>query len=225
MLLSKRETVTLAQVLAIYAEQCKGTSDFQRATEALRQRAEDSLAADPDAGCCADPACNPFIDEDAEDDAWPSVHVEEDDDEKADDDELTEEEAASEEDEEEREVSGEGEAAPPEAAGPAAEDCSGGSEEEGLRADKLVSVGQLLRLPFVKTNLGKARFNTDGDQINLTCTGVLVGNVEDVTHLKRFAKALHVCDGEGEWHVLNVAKWPKLWTARLPTKKLVEVVQ
>ena len=197
MFLTKRETVTLAQVLAIHAERSDGTSDFQRATDALRKRAEDSLS-DLGEDPCVSGECHDSCE------AQQEVDDDEDDNEEADDDECKAEDAAGEEDEAECTVAG-----------------------EGLRSDLNVTVGQLLRLPFVTTHLGKARFNSDGDQVNLTCTG-LGGwdwDVEDVTHLKRFAKALHVCDGEGEWHVLNVAKWPKLWTARLPTKKLVEVVQ
>ena len=220
MFLTKRETVTLAQVLAIHAERSDGTSDFQRATDALRKRAEDSLS-DLGEDPCVSGECHDSCE------AQQEVDDDEDDNEEADDDECKAEDAAGEEDEAECTVAGESDVAPAEAARPAGEDRSGGSEEEGLRSDLNVTVGQLLRLPFVTTHLGKARFNSDGDQVNLTCTG-LGGwdwDVEDVTHLKRFAKALHVCDGEGEWHVLNVAKWPKLWTARLPTKKLVEVVQ
>jgi hypothetical protein len=222
MFLSRSETVVLAQVLAIYADSrvSVGTSDFHRATDALRKRAENSLSdlGEPPYGCCdkAEDGESPFADD--------MFHVEDEElvDEEAEDVLKDEEDLADEKDEAERAVSGESGEPQAEAAVVPGESKGDGFGGEKLWADIEHTCARLVKLPKLNTSLGNAVFRVSEGALQLQLNGdELV--VDDVDYTKRLARALHVRDGWGEWHVFNVSKFPKAWQKTFPVNKLVQV--
>lgn len=232
MYLSNHEAVTLVQVLAIYGDShlSAGTSDFQRAVDALRKRVEDELSGDArleelrkaveeavEEGDEKKSTLDDLLDDDNEEEELV--------DEEADDDGEAEEDPAGEEDEEERAVTGEGGEPQEEATGVPGEskgDGLGGGER--LRADIEHTCHRLTKLAKLSTPLGDARFKIVDGALQFQVNGEELV-VDDVDYAKRLVRAIHVRDGWGEWHVFNVTRFPKAWQKTFPVNKMVEVVE
>jgi len=100
-------------------------------------------------------------------------------------------------------------------------------EEEDLQADDTVKPLELHMLEPVKASLGSSvKFTIEFEDLgDLDSVDLLMEDdaLEGVTHLKRFAKSLHVRDVDGNWTVFEVPRFSKSWTRTLPVKKLVAV--
>jgi hypothetical protein len=211
MFLDPSEVVTLIQVLAVYtdAHQSAGTSDFQRAVDALRRAVENDLS-----GLGEDPL---------------DVLLKEKPDDEADEDKAPCEDPADEEDETDDAVSGEGDESQDQDAGSDEET----APEDGKRTegkgdrepdpDFSVRCRKLAKLPKLRTDLGIAEF-----YVGVSGLGFQVNDHEltvvNIYRIKRSAVSLHLLDGYGEWHIFNVRRFPREWSKLLPTKQLARVV-
>ncbi len=145
-------------------------------------------------------------------------------DEEVEEDEDSEEDSSSESDEEDDEDKAESEEASDDA--DAEED-----DEEELEADYLVEGDALHNLIGAKSTDGTIEFelidmhDVEGDDDDQRVDLVLEGYTEinDVTHVRRKSKELHVRDADGEWTIFEVSKFPKSWTSTFPLGGLVEV--
>lgn len=210
MKISKKDALALAKVLHQHVAHCAVINDpeFQNTLEDLSARCHMFLvygeeAEDEDGHECCD-------------------HGEEDEDDEAEDDLDEEEEDSSEEDKEDDEESGEDEES-------SEEDDDGDSEDEedDLESDCYTTGDELHELTAVKSDEGAVEFEhveADGDEgcrVDLLVDGYT--QIEDVTYLRRKGKELHVRDGNADWSVFYVNKFPKDWAVALPLNQLVEV--
>ena len=180
-------------------------SDFRLTLEELAERIDDYLVnGDADEDDEAEDCCEKVTYDD-----------EEDEDEEAEDDDEEEEDPADEGDEEDDEDEGEGEE-------PSEED-DDEADEEDLECDDYVTPGQLHDLTAAKGKKGALEFEDteEPDSVQLLLDGGI--EHEEVTHLKRVSKELHVRTTDGAWIVYQVARFPKGWAAVLPLDSLVRV--
>jgi hypothetical protein len=204
MRISKQDALALAKVLHQHVDHCYASdsdkSEHQETLEDLAERVDSYLVHGVEDDCCDD-----------------EREEEEEEDEEAEDDDEDEEDSSEEGDEEDDEDEGEGD----ESSDSDDED-DDEDEEEDLSADAECASGDLHDLPAVKAKQGAVEFEAveEGD-----CDLLLDGGTEhSVTHLRRKAKELHVRDADGKWHVYNVSRFSKGWSALLPLDELVELI-
>jgi hypothetical protein len=127
--------------------------------------------------------------------------------------EFSDEDAAEEEDEEEADETDEED-----------EDVEAVEDEEEETDSCALTPLDLAELGSLKTDRGKASFYVDGACAHLQFDDADDDeDIEEVTSLKRYGAELHVCDYNGEWHVLKVNRFPKRWVQGLPLEQLFEV--
>lgn len=219
MKINKEEALVLAKLLhqhdsRSYPSALAGDAektDFQNTIEDLCERLDDFLVYGEEE----------TDDEEDEHECCDHGEEEEDDDE-GDEDLGEEEEDSSEEDEEDDEESGEDEESSEEDDGDDSED------EEELDVDSYAGGDDLHALKAAKLTNGSLEFeyvtgddHSEKDHVDLVVDGYT--ELEDITHLKRKGKELHVRDCEGGWSIYDVERFPKGWADVLPLDELVEV--